>query len=129
MVEMAASYDMGWQRRGKWHNSSPGHGAVMGVTTGKVMDYATRCKNCRFCAQPKAKGKPPTTHDCRKNYEGSSKSMVFLLLVNFGIKLRYPTPDTQYTSARMIQPHYAKCRKRYLMELRSGLILPMRRGL
>ena len=68
MVEMAASYDMGWQKRGKGHNSSTGHGAVMGVTTGKVMDYATRCKNCRFCAQVKAKGK----HDCRKTYEGSS---------------------------------------------------------
>ena len=75
VVEMAASYDMGWQKRGKGHNSSTGHGAVMGLTTGKVMDYSTRCKSCRFCAKAKAEGKQPTAHNCRRNHEGSSKSM------------------------------------------------------
>ncbi|CAB4001077.1 Hypothetical predicted protein [Paramuricea clavata] len=30
---MAASYDMGWQKRGKGHNSSTGHGAAMGLAT------------------------------------------------------------------------------------------------
>ena len=95
MVEMAASYDMGWQKRGKGHNSSTGHGAVMGVTTGKVMDYATRCKNCRFCAQPKAKGEQPTTHDCRKNHKGSSKSMESSVACELWNKA--PLSNTRYT--------------------------------
>jgi len=30
-----------------------GHGAVMGVSTGKVMAYSTRCKNCRVCDNAK----------------------------------------------------------------------------
>ena len=45
---MAASYDMGWQKKGKGHNSSYGHGASMGLATGKGMDCATRCKNVGF---------------------------------------------------------------------------------
>ncbi|CAB3997189.1 Hypothetical predicted protein, partial [Paramuricea clavata] len=67
VTEMAASYDMGWQKRGKGHNSTTGHGAVMGLCTGKVMDYATRCKNCRFCEEAKAKEK--------SLFKGSSKSL------------------------------------------------------
>ena len=38
VVEMAASYDMGWQKRGKGHNSSTGHGAAMAMTTCYDMD-------------------------------------------------------------------------------------------
>ena len=44
LVGVMCSYDMGWQKRGKAHNSSTGHGAVLGVATGKVLDFATRNK-------------------------------------------------------------------------------------
>ena len=88
VVEMVASYHMGRQKRGKGHNSSTGHGAVMGLTTGKAMEYSTRCKNCRFCAKAKAERKQATAHDCRKNHVGSSKSMESSVacIVNSGIK-------------------------------------------
>ena len=43
------------------------------------MDCATRCKNCRICAQAKSDGKVPQNHDCRKNHAGSSKSMESLV--------------------------------------------------
>ena len=61
LVGILVSYDMGWQKRGKAYNSPTGHGAVPGVSTGKVLDFATRCKTCRVCSAAKGKPKP---HDC-----------------------------------------------------------------
>ena len=49
-------------------------GAVLGVTTGKVLDFATRNKTCRTCTASKIDNKR-TPHDCRKNHCGSSKIM------------------------------------------------------
>ncbi|CAB4039795.1 Hypothetical predicted protein [Paramuricea clavata] len=59
------------------------------------MDYATRCKNCRFCEEAKAKVKPATSHDCRKNHEGSSKSMESSVACELWIKA--PLSNTRYT--------------------------------
>lgn len=75
MPAIAVSYDMGWTKRGKGHNSHTGHGASMGLKTGKVLSYATRCKACRVCESSKKSGKVAKTHDCRKNHVESSKSM------------------------------------------------------
>ena len=75
LVGIAVSYDMGWQKRGKGHNSLTGHGTAMGLVTGKVLSYATRCKSCRVCDSSKRSGKAAKNHDCRKNHAGSSKSM------------------------------------------------------
>ena len=72
LAGVLVSYDMRWQKRGKAYNSSTGHGAVLGVSTGKVLDFATRCKTCRVCSAAKDK---PKQHDCRKNHSGSSKIM------------------------------------------------------
>lgn len=74
LVGVMCSYDMGWQKRGKAHNSPTGHGAVLCVATGKVLDFATRNKTCRTCAASKKDNKG-TSHDCRKNHCGSSKIM------------------------------------------------------
>ena len=75
LTDIAVSYDMGWQKRGKGHNSLTGHGVVMGPVTGKVLSFATRCKTCRVCDAGKKMGKTARNHDCRKNHNGSSKSM------------------------------------------------------
>ena len=72
LVSVPISFDMGWQKRGKGHNSHTGHAAVMSLTTGKVLDYTTRTKTCRFCDQSNKKIKE---HDCRKNHNASSKAM------------------------------------------------------
>ena len=40
---------MGWQKRGKGHNYQSGHAAAMSLTTGKVLDYTTKIKACRYC--------------------------------------------------------------------------------
>ena len=57
MPGIAVSYDMGWTKKGQGHNSLTGHGASMGLKTGKVLSYATRCKACRVCASSKKSGK------------------------------------------------------------------------
>lgn len=44
---------MGWQKRGKGHNSLTGHGAVISPITGQVLSFATRCKTCRVCEASK----------------------------------------------------------------------------
>ena len=75
LVGIPVSYDMGWQKRGKGHNSLTGQGAAMGLQTGKVLAYATRCKLCRTCQNAKRKGIQPRQHDCRHNHTGSSKAM------------------------------------------------------
>jgi hypothetical protein len=52
-----------------------GQGVAMGLATGNVLAYATKCKSCRVCDHAKKKGKQPRRHDCRKNHVGSSKAM------------------------------------------------------
>ena len=75
LVPIPCSFDMGWQKRGKGHNSRTGQAAVMSLSSGKVLDYTTRTKNCRFCDSAKSMGKQRKAHDCRKNHEASSKAM------------------------------------------------------
>ena len=47
----------------------------MGLQTGEVLAYATRCKHCRTCQNSKKKGIHPRLHDCRSNHTGSSKAL------------------------------------------------------
>ena len=75
LVDITCSYDMGWQKRGCAFNSSTGHGAVMSLTSGKLLGYSTRNKKCRTCENNRDQSKPKVPHDCRLNYKGSSKSM------------------------------------------------------
>jgi len=53
LLPLSVSYDMGWSKRGKAHNSLTGHGAIMGSVTGKALDYTTRNKFCRTCLSAK----------------------------------------------------------------------------
>lgn len=73
--DLAISYDMGWQKRGKAHNSSTGQGTAVGVNSGKVIDFETRNLSCRICESAQKSGNEAREHDCRKNHRGSSKSM------------------------------------------------------
>lgn len=75
MVDVAVSYDMSWRKRGKAYDFSSGMGSAIGVTTGKVISYATRNLECRICKHAEESQSSPRAHDCRHNYQGSSKSM------------------------------------------------------
>ena len=73
IVNIIVSYDMGWSRRGsgRSYDSLNGYGAIIGFLSGKFLDFRTRNRKCRLCD----KGHNPNDHDCRKNHQGSSKSM------------------------------------------------------
>ena len=75
IVKVGVSYDMGWRKRGRSHDSSSGVGTAVGLQTGKVISYATRNTICRVCAEAQKKNQEAVAHDCRKNHQGSSKSM------------------------------------------------------
>ncbi|CAB4021337.1 Hypothetical predicted protein [Paramuricea clavata] len=75
LVPISCLYDMGWQKRGKAFNSNRGQGAVMGLYTGKKMDYTTKTKKYRICDHDKKMNSTPRKHDCRKNHSGSSKDI------------------------------------------------------
>ncbi|XP_068724241.1 uncharacterized protein [Montipora capricornis] len=74
-VEIRASYDMGWQKRGKAHNSLTGVGSMVGLKTGNVVRYGSRSKRCATCEAANIQSKKPCIHDCRLNWDGSSKAM------------------------------------------------------
>lgn len=46
---------------------------MIGSNTGKVLSYSYRCRTCRFC--DRAIDSVPMDHDCRKNWDKSSKAM------------------------------------------------------
>ncbi|XP_022808445.1 uncharacterized protein LOC111345433 [Stylophora pistillata] len=74
-VETGASYDIGWQKRGKAHNSLTGVGSMVGLKSGKVICYGSRSRRCATCETASRQSKEPCIHDCRLNWEGSSKAM------------------------------------------------------
>ena len=109
-IDIPCSYDMGWQKRGKGHNSSTGHAAVMGLTYGKVMDYTTRTKSCRVCTNAKKTGKEAKQHNCRVNHTASSKAMepmaavhLFTESLNSNVKLSVYVGDEDSTTAAHIK--------------------------
>ena len=123
LVGVTCSYDMGWQKKGKAHNSTTGHDAVVGLSTGKVLDFATRNKTCKTCSASK-NANEPKTHDCRKNHSGSSKIMessvaceLFQRAPERGIKYdKYVGDDDSTTFA------YLKSKVPYGLEKNSELI-------
>jgi hypothetical protein len=70
-------YDMCWQKRGsgRSYDSLTDVGTMIGNETGKVVGYGVRSKHCRVCDVAKAKGLEPSSHDCQRNWSGSSKAM------------------------------------------------------
>ena len=111
LVPIPCSFVMGWQRRGKGHNSRTGQAAVMSLSSGKVLDYTTRTKSCRFCDWAKSTGKQPKAHDCRKNHVASSKAMepdaaveLFNRAPTQGVKFSiYTDDDNSTTEAHICQ--------------------------
>ena len=77
----------------------------MGLATGKVLSYATRCKSCRVCESSKKSRKKAKKHDCRKHHTGSSKSMerdvaiqLWTSVVDSGIQLTTYVGDDDSTT-------------------------------
>ncbi|CAC5388974.1 unnamed protein product [Mytilus coruscus] len=76
-LELEVSFDAGWQKRdsGFNYNSLTGHASMIGKQTGKVTCYDIRSKSCKFCEHHEGKKETVPSHDCCRNWYGSSKSM------------------------------------------------------
>ena len=73
VVQIMASYDMGWSTRGtgRDYDSLNGFGSIVGVFSKQILDYSTCNRKCKKCD----KGRTPFDHDCRLNFWGSAKAM------------------------------------------------------
>ena len=77
-AKVCASFDMGWQKRGKQHNSPSGHAFFVGKHTRKPICGDIKSKLCAYCKswhQKRGEGIAPPNHYCVKNYSGSSGGM------------------------------------------------------
>ncbi|KYN15258.1 hypothetical protein ALC57_12525 [Trachymyrmex cornetzi] len=87
LVKLTFGFDAGWQKKGsgRSYNSLTGHGTAIGFYRGKVIGFATRNKRCATCESIERRLSDPNNnsaldekqrnHDCRKDFEGSSKAM------------------------------------------------------
>ena len=77
VVDLKASYDLGWQRKGigRAYISRSGHGVLTGTESEKIFSY------CKQCEVNKVTGQV-NEHDCRMNWGGSSKAMESKLSVD-----------------------------------------------
>ncbi|XP_044005466.1 uncharacterized protein LOC122850373 [Aphidius gifuensis] len=73
VINIIVSYDMGWSKRGncRSYDSLNGYGSIIGFSSKKILDFATRNRKCKKCDN----GYSTDSHDCRKNHYGSAKSM------------------------------------------------------
>ena len=52
-----------------------GHASMVGKNTGKIIAYEVRSKCCKVCDLHAGKNSTVPSHDCPKNWSGSSKAM------------------------------------------------------
>ena len=83
------SYDAGWQKQGRAHNSRTGQGTMVGLETGKCLDYGTKNTYCRKCLGAEKRGVHPESHDCHLNHTGSAKAMEASIAVELCQKEQY----------------------------------------
>ena len=76
-VFLTVSFDMGWNKRstGTRYDSNTGHALLVGARLKKIVAMRVFSKDCAICKSCQKTNKPLQTHDCPKNYTGSSKSM------------------------------------------------------
>lgn len=76
VVRIFVSFDFGWSKRGngRQYDSKNGYGALIGYKTGLIPDVQTMNVDCKSCKL----NIPISAHDCRKNFDGTSKAMAKL---------------------------------------------------
>eukprot|EP00112_Aurelia_sp_Birch-Aquarium-sp1_P014841 Seg323.9 transcript_id=Seg323.9/GoldUCD/mRNA.D3Y31 product="hypothetical protein" protein_id=Seg323.9/GoldUCD/D3Y31 len=72
---LKGAFDASWSKRGGGYNALSGRGTIIGVNTGKCIDFGMKNKNCRTCNNAKRLSQEPSQHDCRKNFSGTAKAM------------------------------------------------------
>lgn len=70
--QLECSFDAGWQTRGSGcqYNSSTGHASIIGIQSGKVLEF-----EFRLCQYDFERNETVPNHNCSSNWSGSSKAM------------------------------------------------------
>ncbi|XP_063436090.1 uncharacterized protein LOC134717530 [Mytilus trossulus] len=119
--ELECSFDAGWQTRGSgWqYNSNTGHSSLVGVKTGKVLDYDVRSKLCSICQHHLGRKETVPNHQCNSNWHGSSKAMepdMALSMVtrmdNRGCTVGIIHADNDSTTSSRLKQKFANIKKR-----------------
>ena len=91
-------------------NSASGVGAMIGLHSGKVLAYDSRKKKCRVCESAARKGVQAPQHDCRRNWDKSSKAMepdvaasLAKGMAESGIKLGALTADNDAATIKRVR--------------------------
>ena len=72
--ELKGADDTSGSKRGGGYNTWSGRGTIIGVNTGKCIDYGMKSKYCRTCLIAEKKDEKPQIHDCSKKFSGTAKS-------------------------------------------------------
>ncbi|CAC5409036.1 unnamed protein product [Mytilus coruscus] len=83
--ELEGSFDAGWQKRGSgWsYNDHTGHASLIGVNTGKVVEFDVKTRNCSICQYHIGKNEPKPPHECNVNWTGLSRKSDITQLAAF----------------------------------------------
>ncbi|CAC5369589.1 unnamed protein product [Mytilus coruscus] len=121
--ELEGSFDAGWQKRGSgWsYNSHTGHASLIGVNTGKVVEFDVRTRNCSICQYHIGKNEPNPPHECNVNWTGSSKgmepdmacSMIQKLLLRMDIRFKH-LPNGKALSGDKLKEELDKLAQSYI---------------
>ena len=67
----------GWSKRSHKHsyNAKSGVGVIFGASTKKLLFIGVRSKYCSVCAISEHKHSPPPSHQCYRNWNGTSCAM------------------------------------------------------
>ena len=73
--KIRASFDMGWQKHGRAHDSKSGHCFIVGEHTHLPICARVMNKYCTFCVKHQKDENGIPAHNCTMNYSGSSGGM------------------------------------------------------
>ncbi|XP_076088184.1 uncharacterized protein LOC143058588 [Mytilus galloprovincialis] len=119
--KVEASFDGGWQKRGTgWqYDSNTGHASMIGLKTGKVMDYAYRSRSCRVCEVHEERKETVSAHDCCRNWKGTSKGMEPDMAVEMthklndsGCQIKVLHADNDSTTTSRLKVHFEDLEKK-----------------
>lgn len=101
LVPISCSYDMGWQKRGKGHNSRTGQGAVMGLLLVKCWTIQQGQKVVDFVTVPRPWEKNPKLMTAEKIMRLHRKQWSLLQQLNCLTELQTKVLSFQFTQVMM----------------------------
>ncbi|OPL20372.1 hypothetical protein AM593_02294, partial [Mytilus galloprovincialis] len=92
---------------------------MIGLKTGKVIDYAYRSRSCRVCEVHEKRKETVSAHDCCRNWKGTSKGMEPDMAVEMthklndsGCQIKVLHADNDSTTTSRLKVHFEDLEKK-----------------